>query len=621
MASTEILIVEDEKIVARHLARTLESIGYEIAGAASNGKDALQMAGDSQPDIVLMDVMLEGELDGIDTAQKIRELYGIPIIYLTSYTDTTILERAKLTQPYGYLVKPFSEKELRSAIETTVYKVEMERRLKESQERYQSLADAAFEGIVIIDSECLILDVNKSFCDIIQRSGQSIIGTDLRELAPTARRNDLAIFLESASEEILETEILKNTGNLAQVEIRGKTVPYKNSPAWVYSIRDISERIKAQKVMVEARTLKVAQDLSSGVAHHFNNMLQITMGHAQTGLFNIEKGELERAKVDFQHILESSRFGAEVVKRLQDFTALRTSNIGEESRVFDLKEAVEQAVELTKPFWKSSPEKDGIKISITTHLYSECYVEGKENEIFEVVVSLLKNAADALPWGGQIGVAVSAHGDAVILQVQDDGVGIENDDIPKVFEPFWTTKGYQTLGMGLAVSKGIISRHNGTITIESRKGEGALVTVRLPLAKTAKAHNGAHESRVAEHLRILAIDDTHSVLENISAGLRHFGHEVTIAGAGAEALKIYDPRKFDLVVCDLGMPEISGWDVGKSIKEICRDRGVPKTPFIMMTSWIDQFLDKSRLKASGVDRTARKPILAPELLRLASSLT
>jgi PAS domain S-box-containing protein len=621
MAEVEILIVEDEMIVARHLSRTLESIGYKVAGAASRGSDAVRMAGEKSPHIVLMDIMLEGDVDGIEAATQIRDKFGIPVIYLTSYTDTTILERAKLTEPYGYLVKPFSEKELRSSIETAIYKVEMERSLRQSQQRYQSLAEAAFEGIVITDSNSVILDVNKSFCEIIGKKRESLIGAELGDLAASHKAWELKSFLSSVSEEILETEMLKADGHHGQVEIRGKTIPYKDKSAWVYSIRDISERIKAQKMMVEARSLKAVQDLSSGVAHHFNNMLQITMGHAQTGLFNLEKRDFDKVRTNFEHILESSRFGAEIVRRLQDFTALRSINVGEEQSVFDLGTTVEHAVELSKPFWKSSPEKDGLKISLTMHIAPDCYVEGRENELFEVVVSLLKNAAEALPWGGQIGVALSTLEDSVILQVQDDGVGIEEKNAQSVFEPFWTTKGYQTLGMGLAVSKGVIIRHNGSITIESKKDEGTLVTVTLPLAKVAQDDSeGSDSGEFRAKLRIMAIDDTPSVLEIISMGLRHFGHEVTTAGGGHEALKIYDPDIFDLVICDLGMPEVSGWDVGARIKEICAAKNLPKTPFILLTGWIDQFLDKSRLNESGVDKTARKPILVPELLKLASGL-
>jgi hypothetical protein len=623
MARIDILIVEDEKLVARHLTRTLETIGYHVSAAASNGHEAIRIAERMAPHIVLMDVMLEGDLDGIETAGQIRERFGIPIIYLTSYTDTAILERAKLTEPYGYLVKPFSEKELRSAIETALYKVEMERNLRESRQRHQSLAEAAFEGIVIVDDALMILDVNKSFCEMLGRDRDALLGSDLAYLAAGNRRFELKSFLESSSEEIIETEILAGDGRAIQVEIRGKTAPYKGMPAWVYSVRDISERIKAQRVMIEARSLKAVQDLSSGVAHHFNNMLQITMGHAQTGLFNLENRELERVRMNFQQILESSRFGAEIVKRLQDFTALRAVDVGEEQSIFDLGATVEQAVELSKPFWKSSPEKDGIKISLTTHFAHDCYVEGRENELFEVVVSLLKNAAEALPWGGQIGVAVSAHDEWVILQVQDDGVGVEEKNIDDLFEPFWTTKGYQTLGMGLAVAKGIISRHKGEITIRSKKDEGTLVTVTLPLAKAAESKDqaeGFDSGEFRTNIRILAIDDTPSVLEIISLGLRHFGHEVTTAGGGAQALRIYDPKKFDLIICDLGMPEVSGWDVGARVKEICMEQGVPKTPLILLTGWIDQFLDKSRVRESGVDKTARKPILVPELLRLASGL-
>jgi len=125
-----IFIVEDEAIVASDIKETLISLGYTAAGTAKSGELALEKIQQNQPDLVLMDIHLAGELDGVDTAGKIHALYGIPVIYLTAYADKVLLERAKVTEPYGYVVKPYDERELHSVIEMALYKHRIELEIK-----------------------------------------------------------------------------------------------------------------------------------------------------------------------------------------------------------------------------------------------------------------------------------------------------------------------------------------------------------------------------------------------------------------------------------------------------------------------------------------------------------
>ncbi len=128
-----ILVVDDERIVALDITHTLRQMGYDIAGVASTGEEAIARAGDSRPELVLMDIKLKGSMDGIEAAERIRELFDVPIIYLTAYSDSQTLDRAKSSEPFGYLIKPFDERELHSTIEVALYKHSMERELKEAR--------------------------------------------------------------------------------------------------------------------------------------------------------------------------------------------------------------------------------------------------------------------------------------------------------------------------------------------------------------------------------------------------------------------------------------------------------------------------------------------------------
>jgi CheY-like chemotaxis protein len=129
---SNILIVEDEIIIAADLKGRLENLGYNIVGVSATGNDAIRKTGETHPDLVLMDIMLKGDMDGIDTAQKIRDLYDVPVIYLTAYFDDEILNRAKITEPFGYILKPFEDMRIQSAVEMAVYNHHIEQKLKNS---------------------------------------------------------------------------------------------------------------------------------------------------------------------------------------------------------------------------------------------------------------------------------------------------------------------------------------------------------------------------------------------------------------------------------------------------------------------------------------------------------
>ncbi len=141
MTDITIMLVEDEIIVAADVKNRLESMGYEVLGIFDTGEEAIQRAGELRPRLILMDIVLKGEMDGIDAAQKIRELYDIPIIYLTAYSDEKTLQRAKVTEPFGYVLKPFEDREIQSAMEMALYKHEMEKKLKASEEKYRKLVE------------------------------------------------------------------------------------------------------------------------------------------------------------------------------------------------------------------------------------------------------------------------------------------------------------------------------------------------------------------------------------------------------------------------------------------------------------------------------------------------
>ncbi|MEQ8172757.1 MAG: sigma 54-interacting transcriptional regulator, partial [Candidatus Eremiobacterota bacterium] len=169
MPSVKILIVEDEKISAMAIRRMLAELGYTVTGTAMSGEEAIRKASEIQPDLVLMDIKLDGLLDGIETAETLNRLYNIPVVYITAYEDEQIFQRAKLTAPFGYMIKPFDERLLRINIEIAIYKHQVEEKLKEKaleeeKETYRLNLEAIFrsleEGIISVDRDLNIIHLN-----------------------------------------------------------------------------------------------------------------------------------------------------------------------------------------------------------------------------------------------------------------------------------------------------------------------------------------------------------------------------------------------------------------------------------------------------------------------------
>ncbi len=208
-------------------------------------------------------------------------------------------------------------------------------------------------------------------------------------------------------------------------------------------------------------------------------------------------------------MLRAATLGAETVKRLQTFANMRADVTTGEGVVFDMSTTAGNAAEVAKPLWKSDPEKKGIKIDFQLDLEDGCLVKGQENEMFEVLVNLIRNAAEAMPQGGDIEVKAYKEADEVVITVRDTGIGIAEQDISRVFQPFWSNKGVGIgKGMGLAVSHGLVKRHGGSISVQSAVGKGTTFSIRLPLAQeqVRKTEQPA-TSTTEDHLTLLVIDD------------------------------------------------------------------------------------------------------------------
>lgn len=431
--------------------------------------------------------------------------------------------------------------------------------------------------------------------------------------APSNRRGMLSDRPELVRE--LVVPVTRGGRIVAMLGVANKPRDYDaNDVAIVSSVADfawdIVEHKRAEERLFQTEKFRAVADLASGVAHNFNNLLQIVIGNANQALVNLASGHFSDMKTKLEQILESARFGAETVRRLNSFAKIREEGMVSELVIVDLSDIIKQAREMTTSWWKTTPEKKGIRVDLNLGLTDGCLVFGRKNEIFEVVVNLIKNAAEALTQDGEILVQTLAQGDDVVLTVQDNGVGIPKNDLGRLFTPFFTTKFEAGTGLGLATAKSIIDGHGGQITVESAEGKGTTFTVTLPRARENKAEEKLREVRASQEdsLTILIIDDLEPVAKVLQDGLQAFGYTVVRALSGAEGLQVFRETEIDIVICDLGMPGMNGWEVGRAIRTRCEETGRPGVPFVLLTGWQGQEKEENQISLSGVDAVVEKPL-------------
>jgi signal transduction histidine kinase len=358
------------------------------------------------------------------------------------------------------------------------------------------------------------------------------------------------------------------------------------------------ELAATQAQLVRGETLRAMGELASGVAHHLNNLLAVVLGRLQLARAKNPPEPLDR------HLELAERAaldGAEVVRRMRGFSRGQPTA---DLEPVDLNRIADEVIELTRPRWQDEAQMRGVRIETRLEGGTIPAVSGETAALREVLMNLIMNAIDALPEGGVITVRTSAVGDSVQCEVIDTGVGMPSDVQRRALEPFFTTKGFQSTGLGLSVTYGIIRRHGGELLIDSKPGEGTRVRMRLPQAgASAAARRARQPDDVTSPLRILVVDDEREVRDVVAEILAAQGHEVVQAAGGPEGLAYLDRGvPLDLVLTDLGMPGMTGWEVARAAKA-----RRPKLRVGLLTGWGEQPFAKPEDRAAA-DFVIAKPV-------------
>jgi CheY-like chemotaxis protein len=355
-------------------------------------------------------------------------------------------------------------------------------------------------------------------------------------------------------------------------------------------------------------------ELASGVAHDFNNTLAGILGRAQLLLETDDPVKIENG---LKIIIKTAKDGAKTVKRIQDFARQRRDH---DFQLVDVGQLLLDVSEITRPRWKDCAEAVNTYIHLEIASEPNLLVMGDESELREVLVNLVFNAVDAMPGGGTLWMSAEAKRDTVEVSVRDNGTGMNEETRVRVFDPFFTTKEKLGMGLGLAVSYGIIRRHDATIDVESQLGVGTTFRIGLPVPMTIVATETVssfvrkQKFAPAGQARILIVDDEECVRDLLRDILEKEGYEAVVADGGYHALTLFEEGKFDAVFTDVGMPDMNGWELSRALRE--RDSNIRVA---IITGW-GEAVGSDQRQAAQVDWVLTKPFDIPEIAEMAQEV-
>jgi PAS domain S-box-containing protein len=534
----QILVVEDERVVARDIKACLENLGYTVPAIATSGAEAITKAKALHPDVVLMDIRLEGEMDGTQAAQQIWDELHIPIIYSTGYSDHATVERATMTEPFGYILKPIKERDLYVAVKTALQRHQLETKLKEREQWLSTILRAIGDGVIVVDTQSRVRFLNLA--------AEALTGWQQEEAINQPIANVLPLINEQTQEPLLNpvTKVLKTSSILYLVDPTllvtrdGRTIPISDSAApltnevgemtgAVLVFRDATERRLAEernlasqraqlleRQMVELQRLnQLKEDFLDTVSHEMRTplasikmaiqMLEVTLnqqhksGLDQTLFANRMTTYLKILNVQCDQELN-------LVNDLLELQQIEADACPLEKTKIELKDYIPHIMEIFQE--RANSRQQHLEVNLPDD------VPGLTTDLAilnRIVAELLTNACKYTPPGGTITVAVqpiwsqagenradeisstnpqtqeSPEPTAVQIRVCNTGTEISADELSRVFDKFYRVPkgdrwGQGGTGLGLALIKKLTVYLNGSIWAES-SSEQVCFIVELPL--------------------------------------------------------------------------------------------------------------------------------------------
>jgi signal transduction histidine kinase/DNA-binding response OmpR family regulator len=624
-----VLVVEDNADMRGYLRGALAA--QFAVEAVGDGRAALEAVRRAPPDLVLSDVMMP-DVDGFGLLQALRadeRTRAIPVVMLSAKAGEESRIEGLRAGADDYLVKPFSTRELVARVRTHL---ELSRLRRES-ELQSSRLNALFDQAPAVISVFAGPDHVYRFANTqhLERLGhRQVVGLPVRQALPEVEHQGVIELLDRAyatGERIVGSELpiqLQRGAELEQTYWNFVCQPYRDAEGNVEGVMVFSFEITVQ-VLARQRAEALMRQLQASEAkaeaanrakdeflavlgHELRNPLAPILTALQImRLRDRDIGAKERAIIErqAQHLVR-------LVDDLLDVSRITRGKIELKTERVELADVVARAIEMTSPVLEQRQHRLGVHVPARGFA-----VDGDPDRLAQVVANLLANAAKYTERGGRITVSAERCGDRLAVRVEDTGIGIAPEMLPRVFDMFVQEqqaldRSRGGLGLGLTIVRSLVAMHGGTVEVHSEgRNRGSEFVVALPAAVVrqpagagpAAAPNGARRDAGSGH-RILVVDDNEDAAELLASALEIMGYTARVANDGPEALKLaaeFDP---DLALLDIGLPVMDGYELARRLHD---DPGLRRVPLIAVTGY-GQPSDRQRSEAAGFDAHLVKPV-------------
>lgn len=485
-----LMIVEDESVVALDIQHRLRHLGYDIVAVAAKAEVAVRQAQSLRPDLVLMDIQLRGELDGIDAAEAIYSHLDIPVVFLTAFADEATLQRAKNVTPYGYLMKPLQEQELHTTISTALYRHEIERKLKESERRLHTTLHSIGDGVIATDTQGFIQFMNPVASRLTGWEAQEVLGKHIRGVFQVVRSKreplisniDAVLATERVVEPTYQMFLYHREGESTPIEQTTTSIKDENGRflGVVIIFRDVSERLRLEQTIrdytleLQARNEEL-DAFAHTAAHDLQNPLAPILGLIEMLESDLTHIPEEEALTYIHAIHKGGRKMQNVIDELIILSQVRKVDV--QLVPINMGAIVLEAIERLH------------------HMIEDCSVDVQLPESWPIVMGYgpwieevwVNYISNAIKYGGApphlvLGATAEANG-WVRFWIRDNGQGLTAEQQAQIFTPF--TQLHQVSargsGLGLSIVRRIIEKLGGQIGLESTIGEGSVFSFTLSL--------------------------------------------------------------------------------------------------------------------------------------------
>lgn len=510
VAKKKVLVVEDEAIVAMHLSELLESKGYDVVGVAANAKSTLEKYVANLPDVILMDITIKGKKDGVELAEIILAEKRAPIVFLTAHADDETLRRVQAVSPYGFILKPFKDAELCTALDIAIRRFHSERNLDRKGDFLQKTLMSMGEAVIVVDQNAQIQMMNDEAVRLTGWDKESAFLQPIDHIVRLIEKNSRQeiynpILLSLRENRVVylpkKTWLIGKTGVETPIldsaaPIRGEDGNVVGAVMVFYDVSQATEIEPDVRRLVEARKEEALQHIAGGIAHNYNNILAAILSNLQLLQLEAERGDASKMQMRLQRIEESAMRAAALNQQLIGYTGqgkLTASKI-------NLNHLALTVIHRAQA-WLSGAE---VELALEPNLPD---IRGDEIQLTHVIENLVRNAAEAITekakaqpnFKGKVrlGTSIGAPSDLeyfaplaiagkslACLFVRDNGIGISSEHLSRIYEPFFSTKGGLFAGLGLSMAQGVVRNHGGEIFCDSKPGQGASFLLCLP-AQTA----------------------------------------------------------------------------------------------------------------------------------------